>query len=180
MFSILFVCTGNTCRSPYAQAVVRTHAPDWVDVSSAGTLDIAGARPPRELDQVAEARGIDLSYSLSLPIGQAALTKQDLVIGMTLDHVASAVVGGGAPPDKAFTLSEFVRLIETIEPKPSTSPSEATETVARAHEHRAREKTFVPADDIEDPMGGPRRAYEAMADRIDDLGARLVAGMGWT
>ncbi|HYN37240.1 MAG TPA: hypothetical protein VEV82_09740 [Actinomycetota bacterium] len=180
MFSILFVCTGNRCRSPYAHAVTQELAPDWVEIASAGTLDIAGARPPLELRQVADARGVNLSSYRSRPLTQATSEQPDLVIGMSLDHVATSVVNGGASAEKSFTFTEFVRLIETIGPEPSSNPKEAIAIVSAAHDHRTREKTFVPADDIEDPVGGPRRGYEEMADRIDDLSKRLAAGMSWT
>lgn len=179
MFSILFVCSGNRCRSPYAHAVTSGLAPEWVNVSSAGTLNIPGARPPDELLSVAESCYVGLTGFRSVPIAEASAPDSDLVIGMTLDHVASAVVEGGANAEKSFTFTELVRLLETFVPKPTHSPEEAAGIVTRAHVTRVRQKTFVPAEDIEDPMGGPRKAYEAMAHRLDNLCRRLVAGMGW-
>lgn len=143
-------------------------------------MNISGARPPLDLRQVAESRGLDLSSSRSLPLIQLTTAHPDLVIGMTLDHVATSVVSGGIPAEKSFTFTEFVRLIEIVGPEPSSNPREAIAIVASAHDHRTQRKTFVPADDIEDPVGGPIRGYEEMADRIEDLSRRLVTGMGWT
>ena len=179
MFSILFVCSGNRCRSPYAHAVAAALSPDWVEVSSAGTLDIPGARPPAELLAVAEDHNVDLSAFRSVPLAEANPQGADLIVGMTLDHVASGVVNGGANPEKSFTITELVRLLELSRPKPTHSPEEAAEVVTRAHATRVQQKTFVPAGDIEDPMGGPRKAYEAMANRLDGLCRRMVSGMGW-
>ena len=99
---------------------------------------------------------------------------------MTLEHVATAVVDGGADPEKSFTITELVRLLELSAPKPTQSPEEAAAVVARAHASRIEQKTFVPADDIEDPMGGTRKAYEAMANRLDDLCKRMATGIGWS
>ena len=179
MFSVLFVCSGNRCRSPYAHVVTAALAPDWVEVSSAGTLDIAGARPPRDLRGVAQDRNVDLSAIRSIPLAKAGPRNFDLVIGMTLDHVAASVINGGADPAKSFTITEFVRLLEMCDPKPTSSPSEAGAIVARTHTSRTEQKDFVAADDIEDPIGGPKKGYEIMADQLDDLCRRLVAGMGW-
>ena len=175
----MFVCSGNRCRSPYTHAVTSALSPEWVEVSSAGTLNIPGAPPPDELLSVAETRKVDLAAFRSVPIAEASPPNSDLVIGMTLDHVASAVVDRGANPERSFTITELVRLLELSRPKPTHSPEEAAEVVTRAHATRARQKTFVPAEDIEDPMGGPRKAYEAMADRLDGLCRRMATGMGW-
>ena len=60
--SVLFVCTGNTCRSPFAEAVAGREG--HVDVESAGLGAYAGDRPPEDAIVVASELGYDLSDPL--------------------------------------------------------------------------------------------------------------------
>lgn len=180
VFSILFVCSGNQCRSPYAQIALSRHAPDWVKVNSAGTLEIEGAPVPPDLIAVANERGFDLSAWLSQPMKGAGANEADLVIGMTLDHVAAAVVDGGADATKTFTLTELVRLLESDDIPPALSVEEAKRAVQLVQNRRETDGSFAPAEAIDDPIGGPKRAYEAMADKLNDLCVRLSRAMGWT
>ena len=180
MLRITFVCTGNRCRSPYAELALGVLVPEWVLVDSAGTLDAPGERAPRELVGVSAARSIDLSEHRSAVIGGARLAEADLVLGMAREHVAVAVVEGGARPERTFLLTEFVRHLEGLGRQTGVDdPASAKEAIERVHARRAVENSFVPADDVDDPMGGPPRAYEAMAARIDDLCRRLAQGFGW-
>ena len=174
-FKILIVCSGNRCRSPYAYALLRKAVPDWVELSSAGTLDIEKAGPPPLLLEVAESRGHDLSAFRSTPLRDSRPDGADLVIGMTLEHVAQSVVDGGAPAEKSFQLTELVQLLESNGKSPATSPEMARELVAAAHGLRSQQSMFRPAEAVEDPIGGPRRAFVAMADRLDDLCHRLTS-----
>ncbi len=180
MFKVTFVCTGNRCRSPYAEACLRNLAPNWVDVSSAGTLDLPGAEPPYELSEVARDRGIDLSLHSSRPITQAELPEADLVLGMALDHVAEAVVTGGADSESAFSISEFVRFLDRDDADSTAhDPDAARDLVESIHRRRIAERVFVPVNDVVDPIGGPRSAYEKMADRIDHLCRLISIRVGW-
>ena len=154
--------------------------PEWVEVESAGTLGIEGAPVPSDLLNAAKTRGLDLSSSLSRPIKGVGADKADLVIGMTLDHVAASVVEGGADAKKAFTFTEFIRLLESERIQPPRTEEEAIEIVAHVQQRRQNDKSFVPAEDVEDPMGGPKRAYEEMADKLDDLAARFARAWGWS
>lgn len=173
MFRILFVCSGNRCRSPYAHVVLERQAPEWVRVSSAGTLDIPTAVPPAELIEIAGSRGIDLSSFTSCPLLQADPQESDLVLGMALEHVAASVVDAGAAPEKAFQLSEFVSFLESLGSLPATSGEGARDLVAKVHQLRSHQ-TFASSGHVEDPIGGPRRAYVAMVERLDDLCRRLA------
>ena len=87
----LFVCTGNTCRSPFAEAVARR---EGHDVESAGLIARAGDRPPEDAIVVARRLGYDLSSHRARPLTEEMLERSDLVVGMTAAHVAA--VGGRA------------------------------------------------------------------------------------
>jgi len=78
--SILVVCHGNICRSPYLEAVLKRALPD-VRVASAGFVGPGRPVPPFSL-RVSAQRGLDLSRFRSRPLAQAILKDVDLVIVM--------------------------------------------------------------------------------------------------
>lgn len=78
--SILVVCYGNVCRSPYLEAVLRRDLPN-VAVNSAGFVGPGRPVPPHSL-AVAGSRGLDLSNFRSRPIGRMPVGETDLVIVM--------------------------------------------------------------------------------------------------
>lgn len=181
MFRITFVCAGNRCRSPYAERALQRLAPNWVQVDSAGILDLGGEPSPRALVAVAGARNIDLTGHRSRVIGDARLEQTDLVLCMSREHVATAVVDGGARKETAFTISEFLRYLEPVGGKDAGGGADHVRAiVAEIHNRRSRAKTFVPLEEIDDPLGGPTRAYEAMAARLDEMCSELARGLGWT
>lgn len=80
---LLFVCAGNICRSPYAEAVLGACHPDLavrVKASSAGTLSRIGRHTPSAGQSVARGRGIDLSAHLSSPLSRETAAAADLIL----------------------------------------------------------------------------------------------------
>jgi protein-tyrosine phosphatase len=166
MFRILFVCSGNRCRSPFAEAVFkRACRNDWIDASSVGTLDYEGLEPPDEMIKAGWRFDIDLSGHLSRHIRHALVRHPDLLLGMSLGHIASGV-DSGADPAKSFTLREFLRLAPR-DNGPATSEEQAREIVAEAHRRRLEGPLFSPLDEIRDPMGGPPAGYRSLAEALD-------------
>lgn len=87
--SILVICYGNVCRSPYLEAVLRRELPE-ISVSSAGFVGPGRPVPPHALT-LGGARGLDLSEFRSRPIGRANVAGTDLVIVMDIEqarHIA--------------------------------------------------------------------------------------------
>jgi protein-tyrosine phosphatase len=178
MFKVLFVCTGNRCRSPVAELLLaRDRSGLPVEVSSAGLLDLGPVGAPSEMIRAGQTVGVDLSEHRARPLGSVKVNEMDLVIGFERSHVAAAVVEAGAPYERSFTLPELVRLLEGIEYSAGADPvASARDAVRRAHEARAPSE-FVPGEDLDDPFGGPQRGYQDAARRIQDLTARLLAGL---
>ena len=89
---VLFVCTGNICRSPFAEAVARSAG--RVEVESAGLAAYEGAAPTDDAIAVARELGYDLSPHRARPLTEEMLERADVVVGMTAEHVGA--LGGSA------------------------------------------------------------------------------------
>jgi protein-tyrosine phosphatase len=89
MARLLFVCSGNTCRSPLAAAQARAlanqHVADVV-VASAGTSAVDGQPASGHAQTVAKLEGLDLREHRSARIALASIESADLVLTMTAAH----------------------------------------------------------------------------------------------
>ena len=106
--SILVICLGNICRSPFAAAALRQHLEARsVDIGSAGFL--RGDRPAPELaQQAALRRGIDLSLHRSRTITPALVDRADLVLVM--DRARHRLIG------KQFGRRQGVLVLGDLDP----------------------------------------------------------------
>lgn len=97
---LLFVCTGNTCRSPMAAVIARAGAARRqveVEVHSAGLMAGPGMPAAEHARAVAAAHGLDLSSHRARTVTPDLLALADLVLGMTARHVdAVRVASPGA------------------------------------------------------------------------------------
>lgn len=90
---ILFVCLGNICRSPTAEAVVRTiaarEAPELtLELDSAGTADYHSGQPPDPRTRAAAARrGYDLSALRARVVEAADFERFDLILAMDRENL---------------------------------------------------------------------------------------------
>ncbi len=82
---ILFVCTGNTCRSPLACALARSAG---VDAQSAGISPLPGAPASAHTQTIARRYGVDLSGHRARQVDEALLREAEAVWVMTEDHQA--------------------------------------------------------------------------------------------
>jgi protein-tyrosine-phosphatase len=90
---VLFVCAGNTCRSPFAEAVARHEG--HVDVESAGLTAHAGDESPDDATATARELGLDLSSHRARPLTENMLQRADVIVAMTTAQV-HALEGLGA------------------------------------------------------------------------------------
>lgn len=95
---VLFVCTGNTCRSPMAQVMFQRRVAETLDcdvldlpdrgvmVISAGVSAAAGMPASEPAVEAMRARGVDLSNHESRPVSDSLVRFADLILTMTLGH----------------------------------------------------------------------------------------------
>ncbi|MEH4990247.1 protein tyrosine phosphatase [Enterobacter asburiae] len=84
---ILVICTGNICRSPAGERLLRRALPGVV-VDSAGTLGITGYPADRMMQAVCEAGGISLDGHLSRPVTPSLMRVYDLLLAMEQSHIS--------------------------------------------------------------------------------------------
>jgi protein arginine phosphatase len=109
-YNLLFVCTGNTCRSPMAAAIARAglERRGWqhVEVRSAGTAAAAGSPASAQAVDVSGEHGLDLAHHASQPLTGELVDWADLILVMGPAHLRTVAELDGL--DKAALIADFV------------------------------------------------------------------------
>ena len=149
MKTILFICTGNVCRSPMAEALFRhaVRGRGEFRVLSAGIGAVDGQPPTPHSVRAMRELGVDISNQRSRMLTAELVRSADIILGMTHGHVDTVALLYPPVAEKTFLLREFD---ETLEPY---------------------EK------DISDPIGSPYEIYEECRDQIEQGIAALLKFM---
>lgn len=134
--NILFVCTGNTCRSPMAEGILLELDKEYkksLKVTSAGTFGIDGGSISLNSLKALENIAIDYGHFKSSSLKRELLKDADLVLTMSNSHKSMIFSDYPEFRDKVFTLKEYV---------------------------------YESKEDILDPFGGSLNIYEATRDEL--------------
>ncbi len=144
-YSVLFVCTGNTCRSPLAERILKARIKDkgWkgIKVSSAGTAAMEGGWASGGTKGAARGMGLSMRGFRSKPLSRQRVARADLILTMTEHHKADIEVRWPVAAGRTHVLSDY------------------TGSGRKA---------------ITDPVGGPDAAYARCAADLSDEIERLL------
>jgi len=137
--NILLVCTGNTCRSPMAEVLLRRALAEAgvkdVTVSSAGTGAMGGEGASEGSYLVAFEHGLDLASHRARPVTREMLAETDLALTMSRSHLRKLeLLGAGG---RSFLLGEYAGATGDLE--------------------------------VADPVGGPIEGYRATYEQLEEM-----------
>lgn len=168
------VCTGNICRSPVGEAVLRQSLPDRFRISSAGTQAVVGApAAPEAVRFVRQEVDVALDH-----VGRQLSTEQvedaDLVLTMTLEQRAWVARLSPRAVRRTFTLRELALVLG--HPGLTASRGTLRDLALEASMFRFQAGVEAAELDIEDPYGRSPRDYE-QAFREVLVAGRMIAGV---
>jgi glycine hydroxymethyltransferase len=139
MKTVLFVCTGNICRSPMAEGLFRHATRGRTDcrVVSAGVGALEGQPPSPHAVRALNELGIDISQLRSRMLTSELVEEADYIFGMTHSHVDQVNLLFAQAAEKTFLLREFDETLDEFE------------------------------KDISDPIGGSYETYAYCRDQIE-------------
>ncbi|TMK33489.1 MAG: low molecular weight protein arginine phosphatase [Actinobacteria bacterium] len=179
MTAVIVVCTGNVCRSPIAEGLLRratehraNGAP--ITVSSAGTAGWEGSPAMPEAVEAAAERGVDISGHVATRLRPGMAADADLVLCMAGEHRELITRDEPEAADRTFTLKELVRLLEGGA-RAATTPAARIAAATRAP--HAAPSIADPEEDIPDPLGLPLEGYRAIVSELDGWIQRLVSAL---
>jgi protein-tyrosine phosphatase len=175
--TVLVVCTGNICRSPAAELLLRAGlgTGSGITVTSAGLHALAGEPVAEPVARRLRAAGVDPAGFRARQLDPSAVRDADVVLTMTPAQRSDVVNRVPGAVRRTFTLRELARLAALVDPDPSTgSPAERLAAVVRAAPRvRALHRPVPGEDEIQDPHGRPDEVhgevFAAIATAVRDL-----------
>ncbi|HWI59543.1 MAG TPA: ribose 5-phosphate isomerase B, partial [Bacillota bacterium] len=146
MKTILFICTGNVCRSPMAEGIFRRAVQKRGDyrVMSAGLGAMEGQPPSAYAVKAVKELGIDISGQRSQMLTPELVEQADYIFGMTHSHIDTVMMLYPQAAEKTFLVREFDETLDYFE------------------------------KDISDPIGGSYEVYVHCRDQIEQGIASLL------
>jgi len=186
MNRILFVCTGNTCRSPMAEAMLRERARArgvQVEVRSAGVSTVDGLPISSHAVETLRSRQVPHGGS-SIAITPESVAWADLILAMTTGHKRNLIERFPQAVDKTHTFKEFVENrsdvlsdieeLERLYSEWQLSQALGTPLAGEDRKRLLELEQRIPSFDIADPFGGSLERYRIVADEIAEAVDRLL------
>lgn len=108
MHSVLFVCTGNLCRSPMAMTIMRSLANDSWRIESAGTWAVNGQPASYNAELAMQELGLDLSQHQAQRVTRELLAGFSLVLVMERNHKEALRIEFPEFKNRIYLLSEMI------------------------------------------------------------------------
>jgi len=151
--SVLFVCTGNSCRSVMAEAILRKRLDELgkkdIDVRSAGVRALNDLPPSDETIEVMKEEGVDVSGFRTKNITADMIKKSDLILAMEPAHEDEILALVPGAKSKAYLLKEY----------------------RSSHAFNSGDSG------VNDPMGKPVEEYRIIRDEIKKEIERFARGL---
>jgi protein-tyrosine phosphatase len=182
MASVLVVCTGNVCRSPIAEGMLREAfrrrlGDDAPTVASAGTAGWEGSPADPASISAAARLGVDISAHRARRLTAGHVEQADLLLTMAADHREDVIALLPRASARTFTLKELVRLLEELPPVEAGSLPPEELLAVRVRQADDRRRSGVEADgdeDVPDPLGMPPRVFRRVAAELSPWCERLA------
>jgi protein-tyrosine phosphatase len=178
--SVLVVCTGNICRSPAAELLLRAGLAQGagIRVASAGIRAMAGASIAPQMAGRLRDRGIDPTGWTARQLDPVEVRSADVVLTMTADQRAAVVSRTPSAVRRTFTLREFADLAQLSDLDPGGGPADRLiALVAAAPLARSRRGAQMAQDDIDDPYERPDDVFQRVLAEIETAVDRLLSAL---
>jgi protein-tyrosine phosphatase len=188
-FTVLFVCTGNICRSALAERLSRAYLDDalgenaaLVRVHSAGVQAVVGSGVHPDSARVLAGLGGDPAGFAARQLVDDMAVDADLTLTMTRSHRRAVLKAAPRALSRTFTLREAADLVALLgdhaSPAGESFADRARDLVKQLAAARSRRSSDA-ADDVPDPIGEPLEVHqqvgELIAEALVPLFSRFVA-----
>lgn len=180
-FEVLYVCTGNVCRSPMAEALFGHHlrAGSGVRVSSAGTQALVGSGMDPASAEALRELGVDGSAHRARQFEPRMAFSADLILTAEIAHRDLVMTAVPSAFRRTFTLQEFARLVGRPGQLEPTPPADPAGLVAQAAAVRHLDGPVGDgADDVPDPYRAELAVARAVAAQIAATVATTLTALG--
>jgi len=184
MATILFVCTGNICRSPIAEAFLRhllaARRIDGISIESAGVAGWEDSAAAPEAIEALRELAIDLSPHQARRLSRSLIERADLVLAMAAEHRDATIRLAPSAAPRTFTLKELVDLLRQADGVSATRDTQGEPAarlkalVGEADRLRASGVERSIDEDVADPLGTGVESFRATAWEIEALCQQLV------
>lgn len=193
MIHLLTVCTGNICRSPFAERMLQSELdsrhPGQFLVGSAGTEAMVGNGMEAESAELLATFGGSADGFVSRQLTPAMLAETNLVIALTVDHRDAVIRMSPRMLKRAFTLVELARILRHLRISKSTDVirGNAEDLVQQrwqglalvAAANRSATKPSAAGDDVVDPYLRSPKTHLQMVEEILPAVEEILAFENW-